>query len=103
MAKTLVGKVSEIPVGTMKECHFEGKDPIVLSNVGGTIYAMRGLCNHAEGPLAEGTLEGETITCPWHGSKWDVKTGHCIEFAMDLDPEPIYTVVLEGDDIYLEL
>ena len=75
----------------------------MLANVGGTIYAMRGVCNHAGGPLAEGTLEGEIITCPWHGSKWDVKTGKCTEFAIDLDPEPVYKVTVEGDDIYIEV
>jgi len=43
------------------------------------------------------------ITCPWHGAKWDVKTGQCAEFAIDLDPEPIYTVTTEGDSIYIEI
>jgi nitrite reductase/ring-hydroxylating ferredoxin subunit len=102
MAKVLVGKVSEIPVGSLKACHVEGQDEIVLANVGGTIYAMRGVCNHAGGPLPEGTLEGSVITCPWHGAKWDVTSGKNVEFAIDLDPEPVYPVSIEGDDIFIE-
>ncbi|MDE1865930.1 MAG: Rieske 2Fe-2S domain-containing protein [Candidatus Micrarchaeota archaeon] len=103
MAKVSVGKVSEIPVGTLKAAHVEGKDEIVLANVGGTIYAMRGVCNHEGGPLPEGTLEETVITCPWHGAKWDVATGKCAEFPIDLDPEPTYPVTVEGDEIYIEI
>ena len=103
MAKVLVGKVSEIPVGSLKAAQVEGKDEIVLANVGGTIYAMRGLCNHQGGPLAEGTLEEAVITCPWHGAKWDVTSGKNVEFAIDLDPEPTYKVSVDGDDIFIEV
>ena len=103
MERVLVAKLSELKPGSMKQCQVQGHDDMVVANVDGTVYAMRGLCNHAGGPLGEGTLEGSCITCPWHGAKWDVKTGTNIEFAMDLDPEPVYKVVTEGDDIYLEL
>lgn len=103
MGKVLVGKASELPAGSMKAIHIEGQDEILLANVDGAIFAMRGICNHAGGPLAEGTLEGSIVTCPWHGSKWDVKSGSCTEFAVELDPEPVYKVTVEGDDIYIEV
>jgi nitrite reductase/ring-hydroxylating ferredoxin subunit len=103
MGKVLVGKISELSPGSLKAVQVPGHDEIVLANVDGTISAMRGQCNHAGGPLAEGTLEGSIITCPWHGAKWDVKTGQCAEFAMDLDPEPVYAVTTEGDSIYIEI
>jgi nitrite reductase/ring-hydroxylating ferredoxin subunit len=103
MGKVLVAKMSELKPGSMKQCQVEGQDDIVVANVDGALCAMRGICNHAGGPLGEGTLEGGIITCPWHGSKWDVKTGKCTEFAMDLDPEPVYKVSVEGEDVYLEI
>ena len=103
MGKVPVAKLSELKPGTMKQCKVEGQDDIVVANVEGTIYAMRGICNHAGGPLGEGTLEGACVTCPWHGSKWDLKTGKMLEFAMDLDPEPVYKVITEGDEIYIEI
>lgn len=102
MGKILVGKQSELAPGTMKKVTAEGMDEIVVANVGGKFYAMRGLCNHQGGPLAEGTLEGNVITCPWHGSTWDVTTGKLIEFALPLDDEPTYKILLEGDDLYVE-
>jgi nitrite reductase/ring-hydroxylating ferredoxin subunit len=103
MAKVLVCKLSDLQPGSMKAIQVEGHDEIVLTNVDGNIYAMRGLCNHAGGPLADGILEDTTIICPWHASKWDIKTGKCTEFAIDLDPEPVYPVTTSGDDIYIEI
>jgi nitrite reductase/ring-hydroxylating ferredoxin subunit len=103
MGKFLVAKLSKLPPGTMKQCQVEGQEDIVVANVDGTICAMRGICNHAGGPLGEGMIEGQIIACPWHGAKWDVKTGKMAEFAMDLDPEPVYKVSVEEDDIFVEI
>ena len=102
MGKVPVAKLSELKPGTMKQCQIEGHEDIVVANVAGTICAMRGICNHAGGPLGEGMIEGEIITCPWHGAKWDVKSGKNTEFAMELDPEPTYTASIEGDDVFVE-
>lgn len=103
MAKILVGKTSELAPGSMKKLSVEGKDDILVANVDGNFYAMRGVCNHAEGPLAEGEIERNIVTCPWHGSKWDVTTGKCTEFAIELDDEPVYKTVVEGEDLFVEL
>ncbi|MDN5846414.1 MAG: Rieske 2Fe-2S domain-containing protein [Candidatus Nitrosocosmicus sp.] len=46
---------------------------IVLTNIDGKFYAMDSVCSHAGGPLEEGTLEGYTLTCPWHFGKFDVR------------------------------
>jgi nitrite reductase/ring-hydroxylating ferredoxin subunit len=42
----------------------------------GKIYALAGKCSHAGGPLPEGKLEGDSIVCPWHGSRFCLKDGH---------------------------
>ena len=102
MGKTLIGKQSELMPGTMKKVAVEGMDDIVVANVDGKFYAMRGVCNHQGGPLSEGELEANVITCPWHGAKWDVTTGKLAEFAIELDPEPTYKIVQEGDDLFVE-
>ena len=63
---------------------------------------MRGVCNHRGGPLGKGKLEGSVITCPWHGSKWDIKTGKLVEFSVELPDEPTYKTSIVGDDIFVE-
>jgi nitrite reductase/ring-hydroxylating ferredoxin subunit len=99
--RVLVCKSDELRPGTMRAANVEGKE-ILVANVGGKPYAIGGSCNHAGGPLAEGTLEGAVVTCPWHGSKWDVTNGKLVEFAVELDPEPVYKVIVEGGSVYVE-
>ena len=48
---------------------------IALFKVGGNYYALENACPHAGGPLAEGEFEGDVVTCPWHGSQFNVMTG----------------------------
>ena len=52
-----------------------GGKAIALSNVDGTVYALDNTCLHRGGPLGEGMLEGNVITCPWHMWEYDVRTG----------------------------
>ncbi len=72
-----VGKASEVPVGSMKLFVVQGKEILVV-NYEGKHYAMGGRCTHMNGDLSKGKLEGKTVTCPRHGSAFDVTTGACI-------------------------
>ena len=80
-----------------------GGQKILVANIGGEFFAMRSVCNHMGGPLEKGKLEGNVVTCPWHHSKWDVKTGKLIEFPTPLPPEPVFKTVVEGDNVLVEL
>jgi nitrite reductase/ring-hydroxylating ferredoxin subunit len=52
-----------------------GEERIAVANIEGTLYALGDLCPHRQCSLAEGNLEGTVVTCPCHGSQFDVKTG----------------------------
>ena len=52
-----------------------GDQEIALFNVQGKIHATTNTCTHRGGPLGEGMLDGDVVTCPWHGWKFNVKTG----------------------------
>ena len=52
-----------------------GGHRIAVFNVGGSYYAIENTCPHRGGPLAEGMVVGEEVICPWHGSRFNVKTG----------------------------
>lgn len=103
MGRILVGKESELQPGTMRKVEVPGGDEIVVANVGGKLFAMRGLCHHQGGPLAEGELNGNVITCPWHGAQWDVTTGKLVDFAIELDDEPTYAITTEEGNIFVEV
>jgi nitrite reductase/ring-hydroxylating ferredoxin subunit len=74
---------------------------IALFIVDGKYYAIENRCTHAGGPLAEGELEGDVVTCPWHGSRFKVKTG-----AVLSPPAPrgvrSFPVRITGNDVEIQ-
>mgnify|MGYP002636279375 CR=1 FL=1 len=66
----------ELQEGALREV-FVGGRSVALALVDGQVYAMDGTCPHAGGPLAEGLLDGTTLSCPMHGWSFDVVTGEC--------------------------
>ena len=69
-----VAEVSDVAPGEMRAVEAAGRS-IALANVEGTIYAIDNACLHRGGPLGEGDLDGTAVICPWHGWRWDVRTG----------------------------
>ena len=69
-----VAKTGEIAPGEARAVEAGGKK-IALFNVNGTFYAIDDTCTHRGGPLSEGMLMGEEVTCPWHGAIFDVTSG----------------------------
>lgn len=69
-----VAGIDELGDGKMKGLTVNGKH-ILLARIDGTYYAVEDVCPHLKGRLSEGTLEGYTVTCPRHGSQFDVRTG----------------------------
>src|SRR5262245_18410032 len=52
-----------------------GGQSIAILKAGGNLCAIENTCPHAGGQLAEGSSAGEVVTCPWHVSRFNVKTG----------------------------
>jgi nitrite reductase/ring-hydroxylating ferredoxin subunit len=67
-------KVNEIPDGKMKHVEVDGKE-VLIANVGNKFYAISDRCGHMNALLSMGNITGTTVTCPFHGSKFDVTTG----------------------------
>ncbi len=65
-------------------------------NVNGTLYATDDKCTHQMGPLHAGKLSGNIITCPWHGSKFDVRTGQVVSGPAK-QAVKTYRVTVEGE------
>ena len=101
MGKILAGQTSEIPPGKIVKVESDGK-AILVANVDGNYYAMDDVCTHQGASLSEGTIGGSTVTCPWHGSTWDCKTGKLIAFASQLNDLASYKVVVESDNVFVE-
>ena len=95
-----VAKASEVAPGEMKLVGVGGEE-VVIANVGGEYFAFSNTCTHEGGPLVEGELDGDIVTCPWHSTPFNVKTGEAQEGGVTDDSVPVYEVRLDGDDIQI--
>ncbi|MCG3207701.1 MAG: hypothetical protein FOGNACKC_01301 [Anaerolineae bacterium] len=68
------GYVADLPAGSLRAQKFEDVE-VLLCNVGGDIYALRNACLNSILPLSSGSLDGYILNCPWHGCRYDVRTG----------------------------
>jgi nitrite reductase/ring-hydroxylating ferredoxin subunit len=78
-----IAKIGELSEGNMKEITLRGRE-FLLAMVGGKYYVANGLCPHMGGHLAQGKLDGLIVTCPRHGSRFDLGDGHVVEVATRL-------------------
>jgi nitrite reductase/ring-hydroxylating ferredoxin subunit len=69
------GSIARVPEeGAMAAFELDG-ERIAVANVAGSLYAFADLCPHRQCSLAEGALVAAVVTCPCHGSQFDVRTG----------------------------
>jgi nitrite reductase/ring-hydroxylating ferredoxin subunit len=69
-----VAESKDIEPSSMKAVDVAG-EKVGIINIEGNYYAIGNVCTHMGGRLNEGTLEGFEVECPWHGSKFDVRSG----------------------------
>jgi nitrite reductase/ring-hydroxylating ferredoxin subunit len=84
-------RISEVPPGSAL---LVGN--VAVFNVAGSFCATQAKCTHRQGPLSEGKLDGSTVTCPWHGSQFNVCTGAVLRGPAS-DPLKTYRVIVEGE------
>ena len=102
MASTKISlKKSDLSEGKPVRVDVNGKK-IMLTMLEGKLYAIEADCSHRGGPLEKGQIDGHTVTCPWHGAKYDIRTG-----AGDSDTpwgpgQHSFNVKVEGNDIIID-
>lgn len=89
----------EIPPGRLKLVDVHGTR-VAVANVGGSFYAFSDECTHDGGPLSEGDLEGEIVTCPWHFSRFNVRTGEIVESPAEEVVET-YEIKVEDGSVHV--
>jgi len=108
MSHVRAAETREIPKGSMKDVKLRGKELLIV-NLDGAYYAMESRCPHAKGDLSQGTLEGNILTCPRHGSKFDVKTGKAISgpkilfLRIGVRDLQSYEARVEGDEVLIKM
>jgi nitrite reductase/ring-hydroxylating ferredoxin subunit len=92
-------QASEVPPGTCKTASVGGKE-VAIFNVDGQFYATQTNCTHRGGPICEGSLAGDIVTCPWHGSQFNVRTGEVVQDPAD-EPLATYPVQVKDGTLFI--
>jgi nitrite reductase/ring-hydroxylating ferredoxin subunit/uncharacterized membrane protein len=94
-----VAPLDDVPQNALYKVVVAGV-PVILIRMGTNVYALGATCTHAGGPLDEGELQGDAVQCPWHGSRFNIKSGRVLTGPATV-AEPRYdTRVRDG---YIEI
>ena len=102
MAETFipVGRVADFVPGKGKMVTVEGRH-IALFRLGDDFFALDNMCLHRGGPLCEGMIENDVVTCPWHFWSYEIRTGTMVQ-----DPRvgvSKHDVRIDGDQVSVRL
>ncbi len=95
-----VGPLSQFQPDVVYEGEISGRR-VILVNLNGTMHAVSNVCPHVSMPLTGGSVSGDTIVCPFHGSAFNLATGECVEGPALGDSLDTYEVRIEGDDVLI--
>lgn len=93
-------KTNQIANGSLRTVEVAGK-AITVAQIDNKFYAFDDLCSHEECSLGTGFLEGKTVECPCHGSKFDVETGNVLNLPAVLAIKT-YSTKVENGSIYVQ-
>jgi nitrite reductase/ring-hydroxylating ferredoxin subunit len=94
------GTAADYPEGELKLAH-AGSVPVLVVRRGGVLNAIANTCSHAGGPLNEGSLNGNVVTCPWHGSRFCVLDG-AVKGGPATFSQPVFLVREESGRVRLK-
>ena len=92
----------EVVKGSAISADIDGTPVAVVHADDGNFYAVYDECSHAAVPLSEGEVDGCTLECWLHGSRFDLRTGRPTGLPAT-EPVPIYPVEIRDGDLYVTL
>jgi len=94
-------ELSKLAPGTMAGVEVEGHQ-VLLSNLGGEVHAVDGICTHEESLLSQGFMIEERVVCQLHLSQFDLRTGEVYN-PPAFEPLRVYNVKIEEGSIFVEI
>ncbi len=95
-----IADINSISEGEIKSFEIEG-EMIAIAKVNNRIYAFSDNCSHMDYPLSDGTLDGEIITCAYHGAKFNIATGEVLSMPA-ASPIKVFPIKIIDNKIYIE-
>ncbi|HKN62954.1 MAG TPA: Rieske (2Fe-2S) protein [Gaiellaceae bacterium] len=94
---------AELNGGKLVGVELEGEAVVVSrSEESGEVCAIAATCSHLGGPLDEGKRDGDTVTCPWHGSRFDLCTGE-VQGGPAVYPQPRYETRIRSGKVEIRI
>ena len=97
-----VCRLDELPAVGAALAEIDGRRVTLVRTEDGEVHCVDDTCTHANVSLSEGELDGCTLECWLHGSRFDVRTGEP-SGPPAIIPIAVHTVRIEGDDVYVAL
>ncbi|HIJ21641.1 MAG: nitrite reductase small subunit NirD [Gammaproteobacteria bacterium] len=94
-----IGKPSQIPLRGSRTVSTDEGDIAIFRTAEETFFAVKDSCPHRQGPLSQGIVHGNRVTCPLHNWVIDLESGEAT--GPDKGCTPTYQIELEGDLLYL--
>ena len=96
VGRSRIPLLKAVGIGRSKEAR------ITLANVAGTLFAIDDTCTHRGCSLGDGKLDGSTVQCACHGSRFDVTTGEVVRGPAE-DPVRSYPVHVANGEVQVDL
>jgi len=97
-----VCSVEDVPKGTSVSADVDGTELAVVHAEDDNFYAIHDMCSHAAVPLSQGEVDGCTLECWLHGSRFDLRTGEPTGLPAT-EPVPVYPVEIRDGEVYVSL
>jgi nitrite reductase/ring-hydroxylating ferredoxin subunit len=94
-------ELAKLAPGTMAGVEVEGKQ-ILLSNLGGEVFAVDGVCTHEESLLSHGFMIEDRVVCQLHLSQFELRTGEVMN-PPAIEPLKVYNVKIQEGTIFVEI
>jgi 3-phenylpropionate/trans-cinnamate dioxygenase ferredoxin subunit len=101
MTLYLLCRAEEVPENELKRFMLQGNEIIVI-NRNMRFFCLAARCTHAGAPLVEGELENSVLTCPWHGSRFNIETGEVVRGPAKKQLH-IYHSTVKDNEVLVEL
>ncbi len=92
---------SAVPEGELEQFGV-GETEVLVVNLGGQFFCLAARCTHAGAPLGEGTLIGDMLVCPWHGSRFRVSDGAVLKGPAE-KPVRVFPNIVKDGYLFIEL
>jgi 3-phenylpropionate/trans-cinnamate dioxygenase ferredoxin component len=97
-----VASIEDVPKGTVMGVEVDGTPLALVHAEDGRCYAVHDECSHASIPLSEGEVDGCTLECWLHGSRFDLRTGEPTGLPAT-QPVPVFPVEIRDGEIFVSL